>query len=82
MLVDKIKEYQQKDFGINDTNKKQYGEVFTSFPLIIKILNRLPIELCSNPSLTWLDPCCGVEHFTRVVLNDYILDYLDGNRML
>ena len=53
MLVDKIKEYQQKDFGINDTNKKQYGEVFTSFPLIIKILNQLPIEVWSDPSLTW-----------------------------
>jgi site-specific DNA-methyltransferase (adenine-specific) len=44
-------------------NKERYGEVFTNFSLIDKMLDLLPQELFQNPNLKWLDPCAGTGYF-------------------
>lgn len=44
-------------------NKELFGEVFTNFTLIDKMLDLLPQELFSNPNLKWLDPCAGTGYF-------------------
>jgi len=43
--------------------KKKYGEVFTPIPLIEEMLDKLPIEIWSNPNLKWLDPANGMGNF-------------------
>lgn len=47
--------------------KQQFGEVFTPFKLINEMLDKLPVEVWSNKSLKWLDPCCGIGNFSIVV---------------
>ena len=46
-----------------DIEKKKYGEVFTPIPLIEEMLDKLPIEVWSNPNLKWLDPANGMGNF-------------------
>lgn len=48
-------------------NKERYGEVFTNFTLIDKMLDLLPEELFENPNLKWLDPCAGTGYFMMKV---------------
>ena len=48
-------------------NKERYGEVFTNFTLIDKMLDLLPQELFENPDLKWLDPCAGTGYFMMKV---------------
>ena len=48
-------------------NKERYGEVFTNFSLIDKMLDLLPQELFQNPNLKWLDPCAGTGYFMMKV---------------
>ena len=48
-------------------NKERYGEVFTNFSLIDKMLDLLPQELFENPELKWLDPCAGTGYFMMKV---------------
>lgn len=48
-------------------NKERYGEVFTNFTLIDKMLDLLPQELFKNPNLKWLDPCAGTGYFMMKV---------------
>jgi hypothetical protein len=48
-------------------NKERYGEVFTNFSLIDKMLDLLPQELFENPKLKWLDPCAGTGYFMMKV---------------
>ena len=47
--------------------KKQFGEVFTPMKLVNEMLDKLPVEIWSNKSLTWLDPCCGMGNFPIAV---------------
>ena len=47
--------------------KKQFGEVFTPMKLVNEMLDKLPVEVWSNKSLTWLDPCCGMGNFPIAV---------------
>jgi hypothetical protein len=61
--------------------KKKYGEVFTPIPLIEEMLDKLPIEVWSNPNLKWLDPANGMGNFMVIIyfrlinrLKDIILD--------
>jgi hypothetical protein len=57
------------------------GEVFTPFNLINEMLDKLPIEVWSNPNLKWLDPTSGICNFPIILiqrlfigLQYYILD--------
>ena len=47
--------------------KKKYGEVNTDFALITKMLNIIPQECFTYPSLKWLDPCCGAGYFMIIL---------------
>ena len=47
---------------------KTQGEVFTSFNLIEEMLNKLPKDVWSNPTKTWLDPAAGIGNFHCVVV--------------
>lgn len=47
---------------------KATGEVFTPTPLVIKMLNKLPQELFTNPTKTFCDPSCGDGQFLSEVL--------------
>lgn len=64
-----------------DIEKKKYGEVFTPIPLIEEMLDKLPIEVWSNPDLKWLDPANGMGNFMIAIyfrlmkgLKDIIFD--------
>jgi len=46
-----------------DIEKKKYGEVFTPIPLIEEMLDKLPIEVWTNPNLKWFDPANGMGNF-------------------
>ena len=47
---------------------KATGEVFTPTPLVQEILDRLPAELFTDPTKTYLDPSCGDGQFLSEVL--------------
>lgn len=49
-------------------NNKKFGEVFTPIFLVEEMLDKLPIEVWSNPNLKWLDPCNGFGTFYTVVI--------------
>jgi type I restriction-modification system DNA methylase subunit len=42
---------------------KQLGEVFTPPELVNEMLDRLPAELWTDPSKTYIDPACGTGNF-------------------
>jgi len=53
--------------------KKKFGEVMTPIPLVEEMLDTLPKEVWSNPSLKWLDPCNGVGTFPVVVIKNLMI---------
>ena len=64
-----------------DIEKKKYGEVFTPVPLIEEMLDKLPINVWSNPNFKWLDPANGMGNFMIIIyfrlmkeLKDIIVD--------
>jgi hypothetical protein len=46
-----------------ENEKKQFGEVFTPMELVNEMLDKLPVELWSNPTLRWFDPAVGMGNF-------------------
>jgi hypothetical protein len=50
-----------------DAEKKKYGEVFTPIHLINDMLDKLPIEVWSNPNLKWFDPANGMGNFMIII---------------
>lgn len=48
--------------------KKNFGEIMTSIPLVREILATLPVDVWSNPNLKWLDPANGSGNFPFVVI--------------
>jgi len=46
-----------------DIERKQFGEIFTPIPVVEQMLNLLPVELWSDPTTTWFDPCVGIGNF-------------------
>ena len=54
--------------GVSETEKKQNGEVFTPMSLINSILDKLPVEVWSNPDLTFNDNSTGIGNFIVIVL--------------
>ena len=47
---------------------KSTGEVFTPTPLVQEVLDKLPQELFSDPTKTFIDPACGDGQFLGEVL--------------
>ena len=47
---------------------KSTGEVFTPNPLVQEVLDKLPQELFSDPTKTFIDPACGDGQFLGEVL--------------
>jgi len=47
---------------------KATGEVFTPTPLVQEILDKLDLDLFSDPTKTFLDPSCGDGQFLSEVL--------------
>ena len=47
---------------------KSTGEVFTPTPLVQEILDKLPQEVFTSPTETFLDPACGDGQFLSEVL--------------
>ena len=62
-------------FSVSLQNKHKYGEVNTDYALIYKILALIPIHKFKDPTLKWLDPCCGSGYFS-VVLYKLLYKYL------
>lgn len=50
-----------------DVEKKKYGEVFTPMKLVNEMLDKLPIDIWSNPNLKWFDPANGMGNFPIAV---------------
>ena len=48
---------------------KQTGEVFTPLPLVDEILDKLPPEVFTDPTKSFLDPACGDGNFLIRVLH-------------
>jgi hypothetical protein len=46
-----------------ETEKKQFGEVFTPLGLVEEMLDKLPAHVWSDPKLTWFDPAVGCGNF-------------------
>jgi len=47
---------------------KSTGEVFTPTPLVQEVLDKLPQELFSDPTKTFIDPACGDGQFLSELL--------------
>lgn len=50
-------------------NKDKFGEFFTPKILIDELIDQLPIQVWSNPELTWLDPCAGKGNFFVIIFD-------------
>jgi len=66
-IRDKISHILNKGYQTSEKQKK-HGEVFTPFPLIEEMLDKLPQEIWSDKTKTWLDPAAGIGNFHAIVL--------------
>jgi len=62
-LINKIEEY----LPVRKNEKEKFGEVFTPPLLINELLDNLPKDVWSNPTLKWLDPANGIGNFFIIV---------------
>ena len=53
-----------EDYETDFIEKKQRGVVFTNLKVVEEVMKELPQEVWFNPSLKWLDPCCGIGNFS------------------
>jgi len=63
--------------------KKVFGEVFTPTKLVNEMLDKLPEEVWSDPTKTWLDPSCGTGNFLLEVyrrLMDSLVDIIPNEQ--
>ena len=67
MNDEEIKEFIKINIPIKLTEKKKYGEVFTSPVLIDKMLDLFPKKVWSNPHFKWLDPTAGIGFFIILI---------------
>lgn len=64
MINDKtLNHYINENLTVNTQRKKELGEVMTPVELIEQMLDTLPSNVWTNPSLKWLEPTCGSGHF-------------------
>ena len=62
-----IKKIIEDNLTIKKDEKNKFGEVFTPSILINEMIDKLPREVWSNPSLKWLDPANGIGNFPMIV---------------
>jgi hypothetical protein len=55
--------------NIQQTNKQQFGAVFTPSHIVNKMLDLLPSSIFESPNLKWLDPGCGHGVFASAILD-------------
>ena len=67
----------RKYVQVADTEVKEHGEVMTPITLVEEMLEKLPSEVWSNPSLKWLDPCNGVGTFPSIVIKRLMIGLKD-----
>jgi hypothetical protein len=63
-VVKMLREYVK----VSEVEVKTMGEIMTPIELVEEMLDTLPDEVWTNPSLRWLDPCNGVGTFISVVV--------------
>lgn len=80
-IIDTDRDNFVQDLSVSIENKELYGEIFTPFSLIDKMLDLLPKEYYSEPSRTWLDSGAGSGYITMCLywklmngLADVIID--------
>ena len=68
MIIDNITSYiESYNQNINVSNKQTYGEVFTPFHLVNTMLDTIPQNIWTNPTIQWLDPANGTGHFMMII---------------
>ena len=68
-LINQLKNYEYMSGIDRDKSRtKETGEVFTPTPLVQEMLDKLPEEVFTNPTKTFLDPSCGDGQFLAEVL--------------
>jgi hypothetical protein len=72
LLSDVIHHIRNRDYmsGVerDQARVKSTGEVFTPTPLVQEVLDRMPLEMFTDPSKTFLDNSCGDGQFLGEVL--------------
>lgn len=67
MKSEEIKKLIEDNLTIKKEEKDKFGEVFTPPTLINEMLDKLPLEVWTNPELKWLDPANGIGNFPMIV---------------
>jgi len=68
-LIYKLKNYEYMSGIDRDKSRtKETGEVFTPTPLVQEMLDKLPEEVFTDETKTFLDPSCGDGQFLAEVL--------------
>lgn len=67
ILDDKVLNLIETHLSPKETEKKEFGEVFTPIETICKMLDKLPANVWTNPDLKWLDPSSGIGNFIIVI---------------
>ena len=68
-LIYRLKKYEYMSGIDRDKSRtKETGEVFTPTPLVQEMLDKLPEEVFTDPTKTFLDPSCGDGQFLAEVL--------------
>ena len=67
LIDDKILKLINMHLTPRQEEKKEFGEVFTPIETIFEMLDKLPINVWTNPDLKWLDPSSGIGNFIIVI---------------
>ncbi len=81
-MVD-IKNIIDDNLAVKNHERKKYSEVFTPYELIEKMLDKLPVEIWTNPNLKWLEPTCGIGNFMFLVYQKLMngLEYWESDKI-
>ena len=60
---EKVVQYIVDNLKPKEEEKKKLGAVYTPPSLINDMLDKLPVEVWTNPDLKWLDPAAGIGNF-------------------
>src|ERR1035437_9647639 len=66
--IKKVVEMLRKYVKVGVVEVKTMGEIMTPIKLVEEMLDNLPNDVWSNPSLKWLDPCNGVGTFVSEII--------------
>lgn len=81
LLDEKVLEIIETRMEPRESEKKEFGEVFTPLDTVYKMLQKLPSKVWTNPDLKWLDPSSGIGNFIIVVYYK-LFDSLKHNKSL